>query len=173
MRESYFQGEWIDSWRHHFSGCHIQKLPDAVKSAKSRFIPAKPYDIYALFQGRFYAMELKLKTKLGGFSFEGVTEWQINNLLEAKENGALSYVVINYRVNKISPRQQKTNGITDKRINKAFLIDITSFMTLDKTSSSKSIPFRSFIECKNLFLQVEKVGDFWDVSKIMKEVNDV
>ena len=169
MRESYFQGEWIKSWRHHYPKCHIVKIPDMPKTAGSRFLPPKPYDFYAVLNGKTYAMELKLKTRLGGFSFSDVTEWQVNNLLEARASGALAYVVINYRVSGITPRQQKGNGIEAKRINKVFLIGIESFVTLDKQSASKSVPFQSLWVHASIFHPIEKNGDFWDIPKMVED----
>ena len=169
MRESYFQGEWIKSWRHHYPKCHIVKIPDMPKTAGSRFLPPKPYDFYAILDGKTYAMELKLKTKLGGFAFDDVTEWQVNNLLEAQVNGALAYIVINYRVSGITPRQQKGNGLVVKRINRVFIIDIRDFVALDKSLNSRSIPFKTLLGHmghENGFYQIEKNGDHWDVPKM-------
>ena len=162
MRESIFHGEWIRSWRHHYPGCHIVKVPDMPKTAGARFLPPKPYDIYAMWNGRFYAMELKLRTDLGGFPFKEATEWQINNLKEAKENGACAHFVMNYRVSAISERQRKKIGFDKKRLNRVFFIDVEDLAEVDSSLDSKSVPFKFMLESP-LFKYIEKEGDFWNV----------
>jgi len=168
MRESHFQGEWKDSWRHHYPKCHIVKIPDMPKSAAARFIPLKPYDFYAILNGKSYVMELKLETKLGGFPFQDVTEWQVNNLLEAKENGALAYIIINYRTSKLTPRQQKKHGLQSSKLNVVFAIEAETFDLLDKISPSKSIPFDMLMNGDSL-LRIYKNGDYWDIPALISK----
>ena len=169
MRESHFQGEWKDSWRHHYPKCHIVKIPDMPKSAAARFIPLKPYDFYAILNGKSYVMELKLKTKLGGFPFKDVTEWQVSNLLEAKKNGALAYIVINYRVANLTPRQQKSHGLQKSKINVVFVIDAENFDFLDRISPAKSITFEMLMDMNgDSLLRMYKDGDYWDIPALIK-----
>jgi len=168
MRESHFHQEWIDSWRYHFPECHIAKIPDTIKSAAARFMPLKPYDIYAVLCGKFYAMELKLMTKLQGFSFGMVTEWQVNNLIEVAHNGATSYVVINYRA-PISERQQKKFEIQHKKFNSTFVITAENFDYLDKTTPSKSISFETFLgqgKFNGFIQQLDWIDGHWNVPMI-------
>jgi len=169
MREKIFQDEWRDSWRFHHPGCHIIKIPDMPRAADQRFNPVKPYDFYAIYQDRFFAMELKLKTQLEGFSFKDVTEGQLNNLKEAKENGACSLIVINYRIQKISDRQRKKNDfLPEGRLNIVFIFDIDLFMDLDKRIYSKSIPVKMLFE--PWVRKMQKVGDYWDIPSLTRRV---
>ena len=162
MRESIFQGEWIKSWRHHYPRCHIVKVPDMPKTAGARFLPPRPYDIYVVWNGRFYAMELKLKTDLGGFPFKEATEWQINNLKEAKENGAESLIIINYRVQKISDKQRIKNDFLPKgRLSIVFIFTIDEFIDMDKNFYSKSIPVKMLFEPR--VRTIQKIVDYWDI----------
>jgi len=162
---THFQSEWIESWRSYYPGCHVVKIPDAIKSAASRFIPPKPYDIYVMVDHAFLAMELKLKTRLGGFSFKEVTEWQVNNLLEAKNNGAISYVVINYRAS-VTERQQKKYGLQGKRFNAVFVIEIDNFNYFDKNLPSKSIPFEWFLDNENC-IRLDWIDGHWNVPMLV------
>lgn len=162
MRESIFQSEWRDSWRHHFPKCHYVKIPDMIRTAGARFLPPKPYDCYAILNGKTYVMELKLHTKLTGFPLESVTELQIKNLLEARKQGAISWVVINYRIQKLTDKQKKKHGLVRSRLDVVFIIEIERFMHLDRQISDKSIPFREFV--KNIRPVIEKKDEIWDLS---------
>lgn len=165
MREKIFHDEWRDSWRFHHPGCHIIKIPDMPRAADARFNPIKPYDFYAMRGGRFYAMELKLKTQLESFPFKDVKEGQVNNLKEAKENGACSLIVINYRIQKISDRQRKKNDFLPKgRLNIVFMFEIDEFIDMDKNFYSKSIPVKMLFE--PWVRKMQKVGDHWDVPSL-------
>lgn len=163
MRESIFQGEWRDSWRYHFPKCHFHKEADAPKSDKTRFLPPKQYDCRALLEGTYYAMELKLKTKIQAFPFKEVTEWQIDNLKEARDAGGNAFVVINYRVSRIPERTRKKHGLNSD-VNLAFCIDVDRFIYLDKSINAKSIPFLDLV---NNSIVVERDGDFWDIPKMI------
>jgi len=167
MRESYFHGEWIKSWRHYYPDCHIEKIPDMPKSAQSRFIPHKPYDIFAVFGGKFYAMELKLRTQLRAFSVAEVKESQLNKLAEAKRNGAYSYIVFNYRINKITERQKKKYGLPEGRFDLVFFIDVDDFIKADKETWGKSIPFESFLK-SICFKKMDKENDSWRIPVLTK-----
>ena len=83
-----------------------------VRSQQSdvRFLPLKPYDIYAVSGGVFFAMELKLKTRIGGFPFKDLKENQLNNLMEVTGSGGVACVVINYRAI-VNQRQSKRYNI--------------------------------------------------------------
>jgi len=162
MRESYFHSEWQESWRWHYPDCHIYKIPDMPKSAAARFLPLKPYDFYAILDGKFYAMELKLKTKLGGFPFKDVSEWQLNNLQEAKANGGKAYIIINYRI-KPTPKQRQRYEIKVAHLNTVFIIDVDDFRLAEKMPSSQSI---SFEELRNVYRIYKKQG-FWDIPSLL------
>ena len=169
MRESIFQNEWIASWRHFYPSCHIYKIPDAIKSSESRFLAKKPYDIDALFDGRAYKMELKLQTKVGAFSFDSVTEWQIKNLKEAKDNGAVAVIAVNYRTQKVSGQAKKKFGL-DGTLNVVYVLDVDFFNSLDRNIYRKSIPFED-LHFNSEVLQVGRVDGFWDIRKIVKGKN--
>lgn len=166
MRESIFQSEWIESWHHHFPGGHVVKIPDMPKSSESRFIPRKPYDCYAIVHGKFFAMELKLMTKIQAFPFNKVPENQVNYLKEVKDNGGNAFLVINYRADKITEKTQARYGLSSSRHNVVYMMDIVTFMELDRSISAKSIPF---IDLANLSIVVaynklEKEKDkHWDL----------
>lgn len=166
MRESIFHGEWRDSWRFHHPGCHIIKVPDMPRSAEARFNPVKPYDFYAMHAGRFYAMELKMRTNTGGFPFKDVSESQLNNLQEARENGARSLIVINYRIQKISEKQVKVHPYLEPgRLNIVFVVEIDLFRDLDRQTYSKSIPLATLFEpfAAHGVIKNKKDGEFWDI----------
>ena len=139
MREKHFQDEWRDSWRAAFKDSHYIKIPD-VGGTDARFIPKKPYDCYAVLDGRFIAMELKLKTKIGGFPFNAVSDWQFDNLCEVKWSGGLAYVVVNYRASAIPVKTMKNNGLKENHLNEVYVIEIGTFEKLDKTTNAKSLP---------------------------------
>jgi len=170
MRESIFQSEWKNSWYHHFPTCHYVKIPDMPHTAGARFLPPKPYDCYAILNGEIYVMELKLKTKPTGFPFGDITELQINNLLEASKQGANAWVVINYRIQKLTDKQKKKHGLSDNRFDFVFIVGIENFMLLDRQISDKSIPFRYFVEV--IKPKIKKEGEFWDIPSCLNWIKE-
>jgi len=162
MRESVFHAEWIDSWRHFFT-CHIFKIPDMPRSSEARFIPQKPYDILCLCDRITYAMELKLMTKIAGFPFKSVSEWQVKSLHEAEGNGAEGLIVINYRQNVIPEKKAKRLGIPTK-LNEVFCLKVSTFVRLYKEISNKSISFEEMREYADY--RVTRAGDFWNIPSI-------
>ena len=166
MREAIFQGEWRDSWRKVFEDSHYIKIPD-VGGTDARFIPKKPYDCYAVLDGQFIAMELKLMVKLQGFPFNKVTQWQLDNLLEVKYSGATAYVVINYRVKGISDQTMKNNGLKEDKLNEVYMIGIGTFERLDRATDAKSLPFQRLRAASTIIKQgeVSREGILWDLRK--------
>lgn len=144
MRESYFQAEWRASWLHHHPACHYVKIPDTIRTNEARFAPPKPYDCFAIFQGKTYCMELKLMTKLRAFPFKAVTDGQVNNLLEAHQNGAVAFIAINYRI-KMTDKQKEKYETKKQHFNHVFIIPIEEFMELDEEISYKSLAFDTLI----------------------------
>ena len=168
MREKIFQDEWRDSWRHYCPGCHIIKIPDMPRSSNARFDPVKPYDFYAMQDGWFYAMELKLKTQLEAFSFKSVREGQVNNLVEAADNGAQAIIAINYRIQSISDKQRKNNSplLPKGRLNTVFIFSIQEFTDLDKALYTKSIPVYMLLGA-GVSRVHKSVSGYWDIRPLL------
>ena len=173
MRETQFHREWIASWRYFFPSCHIIKIADTPYNPDTRFVPRKPYDLYAMLDGKFYAMELKLRTKLDSLQFEAITQGQIWNLKEAKENGALAYVVINYRESGMSEKKQKSRGLKSDRYFAVFVYDVDQFIWLDKNTTNKSVPFKAMRDHADFILleagKDEKQGILWNIPKLVRK----
>ena len=173
MRETQFHREWLLSWRRFFPSCHIQKIPDTPFNPDTRFVPRKPYDFYAMLDGQFYAMELKLKTKLVPVPFEAITQGQLWNLKEAKENGALAYIVINYRESGIPEKRQKKLNLTSSRLYAVYVFDVDQFMWLDKNTTKKSASFPLIREYYDFCLSEagkdEKRNILWDIPKLVRK----
>lgn len=170
MRERIFQDEWIRSWRHFLPDSHIIKIPDSIRGADSRFSPAKPYDFFAVRDGDFFAMELKLMTKIGGLPFNSVTEGQLLNLEEAVEAGGTSWIVVNYRVNEISIKQRKNAGLEPgtTRLNRVYIFDVGLFRELDREVSDKSLPHKHIVAliATGLVQTVDCAGELWDLKTL-------
>lgn len=164
MREAIFQREWMDSWRHHFPGGHIVKIPDMPRSSESRFIPRKPYDCYALFSGKFFAMELKLMTKIQAFPFNKVSESQISHLNEVTKCGGRGYIVINYRVSKIPEKTQAKYNLRSSKLNEVYALRINDFINLDIIIYSKSIPYVELVKSSKIITH-DKLK-FWDIESL-------
>ena len=98
MREKEFQLDFLKSCKK--AGFYVKKIPDAIRSPKVRFIPSKPYDLFAVHNGQFYAIELKyfrpkkLKTKVSSFSLNRIRDNQLEELREVEKYGGKAFVVI-------------------------------------------------------------------------------
>jgi hypothetical protein len=173
MRERYFQDEWIRSWRHYLPDSHIIKIPDSLRGADARFSAVKPYDFYAVVAGRVYAMELKLMTRLGGLPFNSVTEGQMLNLEEAVRAGGTGWIVVNYRVGSISPKQQKNADLPSGTtlINRVYIFDAWLFRDLDKGITDKSLPHKEIVKLVSAgaIITVDRAGEFWDIKNLFEK----
>ena len=98
MDEKSFQLDFLKSCKK--AGFYVKKIPDAIRSPQARFIPSKPYDLFAVHDGQFYAMELKyfrpkeLKTKVSSFSLNRIRDNQLEELREVEKHGGKAFVVI-------------------------------------------------------------------------------
>ena len=98
MNEKTFQNDFLISCQQ--SNFYVRKIPDAVRSPQSRFIPQKPFDLFVLHDSRFYALELKyskiikLKTKYSSFSLSRIRDVQLTNLRQIEERGGRGFIVV-------------------------------------------------------------------------------
>ena len=96
--EKTFQNDFLISCQQ--ANFYVKKIPDAVRSPQSRFIPQKPFDLFALNNGKFYALELKylkvkkLKTKYSSFPLSKIRDVQLDNLRQIEQHGGKGFIVI-------------------------------------------------------------------------------
>lgn len=98
MEEKQFQRDFLFSLEQR--GIFACKIPDAIRSPQSRFIPIKPFDMFILNGGVFYALELKyfkvqkLKTKYSSFPLSKIRDNQLRNLRSVANNGGRGFVPV-------------------------------------------------------------------------------
>ena len=174
MRESYFHREWMESWLKQRPGSHVVKIPDMPRgpksSAETRFNPIKPFDIYVMDDGVFYALELKLHITFSAFPFKKVTENQINSLLEVEKNNGIGAVVINYRTNKISKKATNEWGILPP-FNMVYVIRGSTFSALDHNTPAASLSIHDLLH-DELIIQIKwmSANGVWDLAPLFEAV---
>lgn len=89
MNERNFGRIFRRDWFYFFPDSHFIKIPDSIRGSKHRFIPFKPYDNYALFEKKFFALELKYQRNFRAIPFKHFH--QTDALLKVRENGGKSY----------------------------------------------------------------------------------
>jgi hypothetical protein len=97
MAESDFQTELLRGFGLH--RVHAVKIPDAPfgkGSTGSRFNLPRPYDMYAVADGKFHAIELKQKTG-NSMAMSAVEEHQIRNLLGVVASGGSGWLSVNFK----------------------------------------------------------------------------
>jgi len=170
LKERIFITEWKNSIRVYFPNAHVFKIPDQpmFSGVESRFTLAKPYDLFALIKGKFFAFECKLMRTLTAFPFDRVAEHQLESLWEVKRAGGFAYVVINYRCDSVPEKTTRKFSLESKRYMKVFLFDIDNFDKLSAGISAASLSFEAVLAHGKIFnrgsLGRDKGG--WDVSKL-------
>jgi len=173
MRETVFQKEWRTSFMYWYPKVHFVKVPDMPRVGDSRFVPRKPYDCYAVVDGRFMAFELKWMKSLTGFAFDNVTTYQIDSLMEVYQNGGGAYIVINYRKYDVSEKHQKQFEVM-KRVNFVAIMDVMHFVALDESGDSASIPFQQILDDENILIVPKKRGEeYWNFERILSYITPI
>ena len=153
MRESGFQKEVVQSFKLH--GGDAAKLPDVPRSAGLRFIPDKPYDITATFDGLSYAIECKKWDKIKAFKTEELRESQHKGLSSWEKGGAVSLVFLNLR-----------SGLGYGRISRLYYWRYPELMKLLEIYNGV-IP-KSVVEAGKWIPQ--DIGCTWNVKEILDDV---
>jgi penicillin-binding protein-related factor A (putative recombinase) len=128
--EQIFQTEILHSVP---SAAEYNKISD---SGGSQFSVKRPYDWYAIYQDKIFCVENKMHKTNQAWNYNKIADHQIERLLKAYHNGALSYVFLNVRY-----------GLGKKRVCKLFAIHIVPFTKLCnkyKNSDRNSIPLHEF-----------------------------
>lgn len=100
MKESVFTTEIVKSLRQ--SGFWVYKIPDMPHFAgmRTRFDLAKPFDIIALRNNRFYAIETKMLKSYQAFGYRHMRPHQVTSLSAINSFGGNPYVFLNIRQSK-------------------------------------------------------------------------
>jgi len=173
MRESIFQKEWLSSWLHHVPFAHVWKIPDAPRSAESRFIPPKPYDCYALVAGRFVAMELKWQKTVSSFPFSSVSDWQLQNLRQVVDNGGSAFIILNIRAAQIPEKTAKRCGLEGRRLNIALPISVQFYDDMDRAHQRASIPFEDlYYNSRIEKIEWDSKTGAWDIPAFLMQARE-
>lgn len=167
-KEKRFLDEFRESKKVFCSTAFYLKIPDPpiFKGMKTRFNVERPFDVIMIWKGKTFTIEAKwhdrlnkTKTKFAPWSFDKVASHQIENLLEAKQNGAYAYILVNIRYTKQIP---KTNFVA--------CIEIDEFLKLKKNYGRKSIEWW-VLRDQFLCLQRVKVegvkGKYWNINELV------
>lgn len=149
-KESIFAGEFKKSCEEF--GAYYCKIPDAYGMA--RFAPPKPFDAFMVYDGQPFCLEFKFQKTKTGFAFNKVQQHQIEGLIQAKEHGAKSFIIINIRL---------------KGFNKAFYMDVVDFGRLWNKSEHASISFADLEKypCMERVPAPSGNGRVWDINKLL------
>jgi len=79
-------------------GAWAWKIPDAspMLRAQQRYIPARAFDIIAVYEGMPLAIEVKIITTGGGLSSDRFTQFEVDSLLAAADAHCHAFVAIAY-----------------------------------------------------------------------------
>lgn len=121
-----------------FSGKELGIMPEWIKNKMNklfyRFSPPRPYDLYFVFAGKFYAIECKIHKKKQAIPFSIVSDYQVEQLKDVVNNGSgYAYVLINIRI--------------ERKLNKAYAIPVLMWAKWKEDYNTylrrKSIPIDS------------------------------
>jgi penicillin-binding protein-related factor A (putative recombinase) len=159
MKESIFVTEVINSLKEQLHP-HIEKIPDMPKFNLSksfyRFSPPRPYDLFFVFQGKFYAVECKMHKKKQAIPFSIVSSYQVERLMDVVFNGnSYAYILINVRIK--------------REMNKCYAIKITDWVKWNRDHerylNRKSIKLEYLVE-NSLAIKWLKNGR-WDIKPLL------
>lgn len=98
--ESQFQSKLKQDVKYLHPGIFWHKLTDSIMTENTRFIPKKPFDIFAVNNNIPYGIETKAHNNHRRFSITPRTREQIENLLEFKkscQNNNQAFLIINVK----------------------------------------------------------------------------
>lgn len=105
MKES----EYLTHLRGRFLEKHPEgfwyKIPDSMGVDGQK----RPYDVYALYDGIFLAIEGKMHKSIEPFYFSNIRPHQIYNLRKTFKNGGRAYISIGVRCNISSSQKKRLN----------------------------------------------------------------
>lgn len=93
MKEIQSNTQIVNSIRPHWFVHKLMDMPNAVR-AVTRFMPSKPFDIFAFIHGKGVGIETKLLKKWKGFSISYLRENQIEALDEVLMAGGRAFVFV-------------------------------------------------------------------------------
>jgi len=154
MNEAYFAGQL----RKDFTdlGWFFHKLPDSIRSDKTRFSPVKLFDAFIIKNGMFTAIEFKM-VKGASFPFSQVRDSQVDALSKIEAAGGVAYFFLNHRYN-------GKNVVIAWRIKEyIFLVEYWS------NNGRKSIPLRDYPESWTI---LKRENAHWKLDSIIKEIEN-
>lgn len=133
MNEAQFQNELKKSFnsRGHF----CEKIPDAVRSMGSRFIPTKPADLFGHVEGKAFLIECKQIKKWRTWGMRDMRPSQIKGLTDFADTGGAAYVILNVRITK--ERENRLILFTWAQLKRFKKFNIDELKDLDYVIGSK------------------------------------
>jgi hypothetical protein len=110
-------------------GAWAWKIPDAspMLRAQQRYIPARAFDIIAIYKGMPLAIEVKLIRTGGGLSSDRITQFERDSLLAAAEAGCRSFLAIAYAY---KPGKKALAKGAPKWVRELWMVDIETWQVV-------------------------------------------
>ncbi|MFI0608663.1 MAG: hypothetical protein ACH37Z_12350 [Anaerolineae bacterium] len=137
MAEKDFQTELMRGLA--LAGGHAYKIPDMPfkLAQQARFVSKKPYDCFWLYEGAFWALELKQVSSGISFAMSNLRDHQEEALLEVERGGGNGLVVVNFRV-RLSATQAKKRGTG--MVDRAFAAHISQVVQARTQEARTGLP---------------------------------
>ena len=161
--ETLFQSALRDSLCYYYPGAFYLKIPDAVRSAQTRFIPCKPFDIvFGHRRTGFVAIETKSHIVTDAWPLDKVEPHQVDGLRGFIHAGGIGFILLQIKLGKGKKKIEYAVGFkpsTFDRMAEEYKVNI----------GRKSVPISDLSKWADM--RIDKVRDLWPVMELMPKTD--